>query len=81
MRLQLLSVLIVAASALAGPVKRGVGRIRPNTAVLDPDYMVRAAANPDAAELGNLVSLADRLLGVGPWTVTSKTRDVPGGTR
>lgn len=80
MRLLLISLAVLAVSTMANPVKRGVRRIRPNTAVLDPDYMVAAALNPDATELSNLLSLADRLLTVGPWTVTSKTKSVPGGT-
>ena len=71
-----LSALLVAAS----PVRRGIARPRPNTVILDPGYMQRAAGNPDQAELGTLKGLEDRLMAVGPWSVTNKQKPVPEGT-
>lgn len=75
-----LLIVLSALLAAANPVRRGIARPRPNTVILDPDYMQRAAGNPDQGELGNLKGLADRLLSVGPWSVTNKRKAVPDGT-
>lgn len=78
--LLLLPALILLLGASASPVRRGINRPRPNTVILDPGYMQRAAANPDQGELGTLKGLAERLMAVGPWSVTNKKKAVPGGT-
>ncbi|BEI86642.1 hypothetical protein CcaverHIS002_0609290 [Cutaneotrichosporon cavernicola] len=62
-----------------------VKRTRPNTVVLDGSYMLSAAKDVAqggyGTELTNILTLADYWMTQGPWTVTSKKVDVPGGTK
>lgn len=59
-------------------------RSLPNTVVLDGQRMLSAFATVSQGgyptELQNILAQADRWMAKGPWTVTSKTFAVPGGT-
>lgn len=62
--------------------KCGPQRKLPNTVVLDPQRMVDTAAHVMGyqTEFRNLLTQANEWMGVGPWTVVSKTMAVPNGT-